>query len=269
MIKPLITIILLLSIFHGRAQDDWERYVVTREKKPMVIMVNMRYDFGYARPNYRNLLIIGNHTTKCLKNGYPTDDGLNDLSVYSDTIANILNGLTKNRLVGVMTYKCSGFDIFYIKDTVGVRQKLVDKINKNFESGQKYLEIDPDRNWGFYHDSLYPKDLSYDFFVNNDLLTELVYEGDDLSQARKVSHWFYFKKSKKREKFIKKIGALEFKIDSLNFKGKEDYPYEVKVSRQDHVDPHSISKLTSSLSDLAELLLGKYDGWSTDLIINN
>lgn len=250
------------------AQTDWENYVVQNESGPMIVSVNMRYKY-ISKPNYKNRLIIGRKTTKCQKNGYPTDEGLKELYVFSDSIANIVDEFTKSRLVGILTYKCLGLDVFYVKDTLGLREALTNQINNHFNTIETYLKLVRDKRWKYYYDYLYPKDDSNTFFVNQDLLTELVYEGDDLFEPRKISHWFYFYKEKKRKKFIAKIAALDFKVDALKFKKKRMRKYELQVSRKDSVTPYSISKVTKTLSDLAKLLYAEYDGWDTELIKKN
>lgn len=266
--KLLLTLILIFLTVSINAQENWESYIVEKDKGPMAISLNMKYD--YARPNYKNLLITGRHTSKCYKNGYPNEEGLETLYVFSDSIANTIDEVTKNRLVGIITYQCSGFDIFYVKDTTNLRDKITDQIKTNFKKSKSYLQLEADKKWKYYHDSLFPKDLSEEFFINHDFLTGLVYNGDKLQQPRKITHWFYFRNEKKRKRFIGKIRALDFTVDSLNFKKKRDYNrYELQVSRKDSITPKSISKLTRALREFANILYAEYDGWSAPLITDD
>ena len=267
----LIFIFLSLTI---NAQDNWETYLVKKEKGLMSISVNM--DLNVAKPNYKNLLIVGTNTRKCFNNGYPNQDGLEDLYAFSDSVANIIEKVTKSRLAGIITYQCAGLDIFYVKDTLNLREKLGETINKNFGHTKNYTLIERDKNWDYYHNSLYPKDLSEDFFINQDFLRQLVEEGNELAEPRELKHWIYFYNPKKRVKFINEIKNLDFTIDSVNYKKDKkfidvqnsfyysrvkSYPFEVKISRKDSIDPSSISKLTFMLKSLAKSLNGKYDGW--------
>jgi len=265
--KRLLSYILIFSGLISNAQDAqeyWESYIVKKDKGLMTVNINMRYEL--ARPNYKYLLVVGTHTTKCFKNGYPTEKGLEKMYTFSDSIANIVDEQTKSRLVGIVTYQCSGLDIFYVKDTTDLRKNITAQIQKNFDNSKTYLQIEEDKKWKYYHDSLYPTDISDEFFINHELLTGLVYNGDDLIQPRKVTHWFYFRKEKKRQKFMDKIRTLDFSIDSLNFRKKRDYKYELQVSRKDSIHPNSISKLTKTLTGFAKLLYAEYDGWSAELM---
>jgi len=272
---PFTLIFILLSLTIN-AQDNWETYLVKKEKGLMSISVNM--DLNVTKPNYKNLLIVGTNTRKCFNNGYPNLDGLEDLYTFSDSVANAIEKVTKSRLAGIITYQCAGLDVFYVKDTLNLREKLDETINKNFGQAKNYTVIERDKNWDYYHNNLYPKDLSEDFFINQDFLRQLVEEGNDLAEPRELKHWIYFYNSKKRVKFIDEIKKLDFAIDSVNYKKDKNfvdvqnslsiyysrvkkYPFEVKISRKDSIDPSSISKLTFILKELAKTLNGKYDGW--------
>ncbi len=61
------TIILILLSLTMNAQDNWETYLINKEKGLMSISVNM--DLNVTKPNYKNLLIVGTNTRKCFKNG--------------------------------------------------------------------------------------------------------------------------------------------------------------------------------------------------------
>ena len=107
-----------------------------------------------------------------------------------------------------------------------------------------------------------PKEASFDFFTNHDFLRELFYQGDALGKKRKVSHWLQFKKPKRRQQFIEKMAALEFKLDSIKFNKKQPYPFELLVSREDSLDPESVANFTLILNKLSSMYYGIYDGWS-------
>ena len=264
--KSLGLVIFIFLSITIKAQDNWESYLVKKEKGLMYVSVNM--DLNLFKPNYKNLLIVGTNTKKCLKNGYPDAEGLEELYIFSDSVANIVDENTKNKLSGIITYQCAGFDVFYVKDTLNLRASINELIAKKFSQSKNYLVIERDKKWEYYKNTLYPINLylSEGFFINQDLLRQLFEEGDDLIQPRNVTHWFYFRKENKRQKFIDKIRTLDFSIDSLNFRKEREFKYELQVSRKDSIHPYSISKLTKTLTGFATLLFGEYDGWSAELM---
>ena len=259
------SILLFFTISNIHAQEDWINYVVKKDKGIMSITIDM--DLVYKKPNYKNLLIVGpNFRRKCLKNGFPNKEGLELLSAFSDSTAAALDKLTKNRLVGIITYQCMGLDVFYVKDTLDLRKNLNELFDRNFKSITKYVIIDYDKKWNYYKNTMYPDFNSDDFFIDHQYLSELVFEGDDLTKKRTIIHWFNFNREKKRNEFVELLKKFNFKIDSLNYKKENKYPYELQISHKGLIDPESIIKLTEKFKIYSELFKGQYDGWSTELI---
>lgn len=264
MIKTItLYFILFLGCFYSYAQDDWGNYVIEKEKGIMAITLN--YKYMLAKPNYKNLLLVGKRTNKCYNNGVPNPEGLEEIYDFSDAAANEISKLSKkNRLVGILTYQCTGFDVYYVKDTINLRNKMDSLYQKDFANSKKYLVIKRDKRWDYYKEVLYPKDISEDFFMSQDLLNRLLFEGRDLTKERKLNHYLYFKKDKNRQNFLEKIKTIDFKVDSLNFKKELDFPYELQMHREDTLHPTFIAELTKALKSFAIRNIGYYDGWGID-----
>lgn len=261
----LLFILATTAIYAQRSKEDWVNFVTQKEEYPMLISSNLWYSYN-GKPNYKNLLVVGTSTKNCKKNGYPDFLGMAKMYSFSDSIANILNKLTKNRLVGVLTYKCSGFDVYYIKDTTNVKKNLQEFLDYNYALSKNYLKIQYDKKWKYYNESLVPKDLSDVFFTNHEFITHLVTEGDKLSEERKISHYINFKGDKRRQRFINRVKTFKFAVDSTSFNKKSRYKYELIISRKDKATPDVIMKLTDELSKLALLYVAVYDGWGSEAI---
>jgi len=232
----------------------------------MEVTVNM--DLYFERPYYKNLLIVATKTNDCYKNGFPKEKGLEDFYTFSDSLAFKIQKLTKkNKLAGIITYKCTGFDIYYVKDTTNLRTNLNNVLEKNFSNKKNYIVIKPDKKWRYFSETLLPKDLSNDFFVNHEYLSQLAQSGDALKAPRKIQHWFYFNSFKRRTKFIDKVKTLKFSVDSIAYKKERRYPYQAVISRKDEVSPQSISGITKILKQLSQRSYGKYDGWEMKAIL--
>lgn len=249
------------------AQEFWGNYLLKRDTGLFSIMVNL--DLDYIKPNYKNLLIIGTKTDSCYSNGFPKVAGLEDFIKYSDATAMVLDSLTKHKLAGIITYKCTGFDVYYIKDTTDVRERMQKLVDKEFNNSYNFFFMERDKEWNYYYKNLFPAFLDDDFFADNDYLLDMVEAGDDLTQDRVVSHWFYFKSVKRREKFKETVENLDFKVDSLLFVKDKEYPYEIKISRKETMDPDSILELTRFLRVLSLSNKGTYDGWITETIVKD
>lgn len=228
----------------------------------MSIQVDMEFD--YEKPNYRNLLIVGAYYKGCLKNGFPNKAGLKDIYTFSDATENALNKMTKNKLVGIITYNCIALDIYYIKDTINIRAGLKDLYLREFDDDKNYLFIKKDKYREYYYNTLFPQNLSSNYFLAHDYLIELANAGDKLDDKRLVTHWAYFKNLKKRDKFKKNIKALDFQIDSVAVNKDDKYPYHLQFSKETLVNPKSIIDLTNLIQVMVYSSNSIYGGWGFD-----
>jgi len=230
--------------------------------------IHVDLSLNYSKPIYKKLLIVGtNYKKDCFKNGFPNEKGLEKLYSFSDSVATTLHKSTKYKLVGILTYQCFGFDIYYVNDTLNLRENINKMMDKNYGGeSENYIQIQGDKKWTYYY-NIFPTNWPNDFLLNHQYLSEIVAQGDDLSEERIVNHWVNFKKEKKRSKYANQLKKIGFSIDSLNYKNESPYPYELKVSRKESVEPAAINQLTKSLNNLARRTYGQYDGWSTEVIL--
>ena len=202
---------IFIASFSAHAQDEWIDYVVVKDTG--VLSVSMDLKYYVQKPNYKNLLIVGTQFKPCMKNGLPEPDSLDGLFSFSDSTAAVINRITRNELVGILTYKCLAFDVYYVKDSLGIRENLETMMQRGFENSELYLTLKQDRNWDYYFTNLLPVNLSEDFLIDHEYLNNLVLLGDDLQGPRKVRHWIYFKKLKQRIKMTEKLESMKFSID--------------------------------------------------------
>ena len=237
--------------------------MIEKEKGIMAVTVNYKYIEG--KPNYKNFVLVGKKTNKCYKNGAPKAEGLEEIYDFSDGVADVITQSTKkSRLVGILTYQCTGFDVYYVKDTLNLRNKIDSLYQKDFPNAKTYLVINKDKRWNYYKEVLYPKNESEDFFMSQDLLSQLFFEGVDLTTKRSVNHYLYFKKAKNRDNFLEAVKTLDFSIDSLNFEKNKDYPFEIKMYRGDELLPMFVAEMTKVLRVFSTANNGYYDGWGID-----
>jgi hypothetical protein len=246
------------------AQDEWIDYVVAKDTG--VLSVSMDLKYYVQKPNYKNLLIVGTEFKPCMKNGFPEPDSLDGLFSFSDSTAAVINRVTRNELVGILTYKCLAFDVYYVKDTLGIRENLGTMMQRGFENSELYLTLKRDRNWDYYFTNLLPVNLSEDFLIDHEYLNNLVLLGDDLQGLRKVRHWIYFKNLKQRIKMSEKLESLKFSLDSIKYNRERLFPYELQVSRMDSITPKKVSELTRLMKVLSQVYQARYDGWGTEVI---
>lgn len=257
-------IVLFLTCVHVlQAQDDWVEYVSMKENGPMSVSLDLSLDL--AKPNYPNLLIVGGKFKNCLKNGFPSEDSLDEIFSFSDSTLAAIDKMAKNRLAAYITYQCMAFDVFYVKDTVNLRAELNKMFDDNFSGVKTIIDIKRDKNWSYYYNFLYPRNFSSEFLIDQDYLHDLVLQGDDLQGLRKVNHWVYFKSVTKRNDMGKALKRLKFSLDSIAYQKERQFPFQLTISRQDSILPMSIYELTTMLRNLSASMSGLYDGWSTEV----
>lgn len=227
--------------------------------------IHVDLNLNNKKPNYKNLLIIGSSYGDCLNNGFPKNNGLEKLYTVSDSTAAIINQLTDNQLVGIITYQCMGFDIYYVKDTLNIRSNLNKMFENNFTKSKNYVILRKDKSWDYYFDYLYPDDVSDDFFTDHQYLNELALQGDNLLSIRAVNHYFNFKSIKHRADFIDKIEELDYAIDSITYKKEEPYPYKLQISKQEFIDPKTLKVTSNILKFMSWKAGGQYQGWGAEI----
>lgn len=257
-------LVLILNQGPAFAQEEWIDFVVEKDSSMMSVSLDLRY--YVQKPNYKNLMIVGSKFSPCMSNGFPTPESLDRLYSFSDSTAALVNRLTKNELVAILTYECSAFDVYYVKDTTGLREGLLQLIEKDFSEEQSYLTLKKDSSWEYYFVNLLPRGLTDDSLMDQGYLYDLVLQGDDLQGLRKVRHWLYFNNLKQRTRMSERLQSLNFSLDSIKYVRDRKWPYELQVSRMDSITPGSIYDLTTLMQILSAAYLGQYDGWGTELI---
>lgn len=259
-------LLLFASVVLRGQEGNWVDYVVSKEKGIMTVSTDLSFDKN--RPlNLKNLLIVGTHFRECMNNGFPKVEGLEKLYRFSDDALAVIDSISKNKLVGIITYQCMGFDVYYVKDTVGVRDELTRVFETRHPQERSYIRIQNDRKWQYYNGQLLPNNLDLNQLMDHKLLFDMALQGDDLSGDRSIHHWIYFDREKKRTQLANKLKSLNFSLDSLNNVRDRSYPFELQVSRKDSAGPENISQLTTMLRILSLTYGGIYDGWSMDLQI--
>jgi len=253
---------LLLINTSVEAQEGWIEYVTMKDKGVMSIVIDINADND--KSIYKNLLIVGTRFSPCFKNGFPKEGGLDKLFTYSDSTETVINKSSLNRLVGIITYQCMGFDIYYVNDTLDIRTNLNKLIEKKFNPQDVHIDIKKDELWSYYYNFLFPKGNTVEFIFNHDYLHDLIIQGDDLKGLRKVNHWLYFKNVTVRHAAGERLKEMNFSLDSIAYKEESKLPYELKISRHDSLYPDSLDRLITLLSLFCNEFEGQYDGWSAE-----
>jgi uncharacterized protein (TIGR01619 family) len=261
-VLSLITLTTTLSAQEG----NWDAYMAKYEKGPGSTIINM--DIKKIAPDKRLpfLFSAGVKFTNCTTDGLPSAPEFDNLNRISDSVVAIIDRLVKNTLVGTFTYQCERRDYFYVPDTTGLRQQVINLLTKRFPAYTPAFNVKLDKKWEAYLDFLYPNEETMEYMKNQKVIMQLQKAGDKLDKPRLVDHWLYFKTENDVNCFIQYANQEHYKIGTKEKVTISGYTYKLQLSRTDKVDLSSISKITLELGRQAKKCNGDYDGWETFVV---
>ena len=259
----LLTIFCFSSFILIAQQPQWETYMGQYENGPGSTIVDMAVKNIAPVKDMPFLVATGIAFDKCSTDGLPEKEAFPELYRVSDAVNLLMKNTLQNIFTGTFTYQCERLDHYYVKDTIGLRDKLVKFYNDSFPSLKYRINIKTDNIWQDYLDFLYPNAVSLEFIANEKVISKLKEAGDQAEKERPVDHWLYFKTETDQACFIPYAVKQKFKIVSKEKTGDASRPYKLHIARTDKVELSAISAITIDLKRVAMRCNGEYDGWET------
>lgn len=153
----------------------------------------------------------------------------------------------------------------YVPDETSF-DKAVSKAMIDFSDYEYGYKIDREEQWESYYGVLFPLPIQWQSIQNGHVVENLRREGDTLEKERFVQHWIYFMNDDDRDRFIKSIQGLGFKIESKHRTSIGDSPFALQISRFDRVDHTSVDSYVLELWQKANDAKGEYDGWEAEVV---
>lgn len=268
MLRNILSVICSLSIAvitHAQT-EDWDSYLDKYDKGQASVVLNLALKNDAPKKDLPFIVITGVTSRNCSAAGFPGKAEFDLLYKIADTIEARIKSLGNVIFAGTFTYQCQRLNYYYVNDTSRMRKTLSETYTSKFKPYEYYIEIKSDANWLTYLNFLYPKEDIQDEMYNKRVIRKLQSEGDQLIEARKIDHWFYFKNEKDREDFIATVLKSNYKIEAKRNLTKTDPPLQLQISRTDRVDIASITALTKELKALAKKYNGEYAGWEPAVV---
>lgn len=256
------------DIRYFEIQENWDFYHDEIDGMPASYFLNLALAQSAPIHLLSNLIWIE------LQMNHPREDGLSSSEEYDLLIKledALIPAMTKNKLVvyvGRVTHDTKRQFFFYAAPHVNVEQSIQSAMQAfpdyHYSFGKKR-----ERDWSTYFRNLYPNEVNLQKMSNSKVLESLRNNGDSLEIARPIDHWIYFQSLNERSKFIEKIKGLGFTVvQQTTVEENDNYPYQLVISRKDHVDQLSIDECTLQLFEFAKQANAQYDGWETQVIRN-
>ena len=268
----LITTAIIGSLF-GQAkseeaayQPDWASYLTTVDGRLSLVATDL--NLAQIAPNKKQVIL----TYISIEMKSPEKDGLSSqkeekvLGEIEDAlIAKLDTAQLDFSVAGRLTSDGYRELYFYSADKVQIEQHLLLGMIP-FDGYIFQIGSQGDPNWKTYFDFLFPLPQQMQIIRNYRVLDEMQEDGDDLTKAREVFHWAYFKKESQLNAFEKYTLKKGFKTISKGAtEGKSDYGLMIQISRVDKIGYEQINEYTLKLWKKAKKLKGMYDGWETAL----
>lgn len=248
--------------------EDWNYYMCQIDEQPASYFLNLALA-KIAPLTYRpTLLWLEIQMNYSREDGLCSSEEFDHLIQIENQIIPALTTALPILYVGRLTHNHLRDFYFYCEEGININN-IINQVmqfypNYNYRFGQK---IDPD--WKTYFDYMYPSQETLQTISNHSVIENLQKHGDLLEIARPVHHWIYFKNKDDRVIFIKMVEPLGFEIVQKNkVKEREDFPYQLQISRIDQVHHQAIDTCTLQILELAQQFNAEYDGWETQVIRN-
>lgn len=253
---------------HDHGHDDWDAYFSEIDDSPASILVNLAARDAAPDAEYTWLVLATVSFQSPDENGFPSSEESERLDPIEDSLITSLESTGKARFVGRITTQGRRTLSFYATSGEGwsTVSAAASTPSYSFE-----IEAQPDEDWEFYINMLYPGAVEMQFIQNRRLMEQLVEHGDQIETPRPVTHWLYFATTDGRDEFVEEAAKEGFSLvpDSFSVDEANEHPYGVSVQRDDAVDWESANDTTLVLLRLAEQSGGSYDGWETALVTDD
>lgn len=266
------TILLLLSaiaLLQMKAQQykgNWDAYVVQINHKPVSVVVDLDFGTSPKAKENQNVIIVQLNINNVQADGMPVRNELKTLDSIENALVNNLSSALSAQYTGRYTRNGRRDFYFYSNDTSNCKRHVA-TVFQQFPAYTWTVLVNRDADLSNYLNVLYPSQKEMERIQNRRLVDALHTKGDQLTAARKVDHFLFFKTATDRKKFAGVVQDSGFVVENAGKEiGVKDRPYSLHISRTDKVDYDSIDKVSLYLWKLALHYFGKYDGWETFVV---
>lgn len=254
-----------LSTSETNNEEDWDFYFTNVDDNLASIFVDLGLITIAPMKDKPNIVWVS------IQMNNPREDGLSSkeestlLSDIEDTLVTKVTSKHNSIYIGRLTSAGHRDLYFYFGDTMfyekTISEVMVAYPKYEFEYGSK-----EDKEWSGYLEFLYPTPTQMQTIQNRRVIDQLEKNGDDLTEAREVDHWIYFKTETDREVYIEQISNEGFSIVEKGYnKELDETPFVLHIKRVDYVDQNSVDDYVIYLWKLANELNADYDGWETSI----
>lgn len=241
-------------------QANWDFYFCTLDGQPASIMLDLALRATAPQAERPHLLQIDVRINDPNAFGLTGSAEAETFFILEDRLADHLAHNLDALYVARIT--SSGYRRFYFYARAAVdMDRIVEEVMERFVRHHYTATAREDAAWEVYLHTCYPAPAQYQAMLNRRVLDHLAASGDNLSQAREVSHFLSFPDKGARSRFLTALTGEGFEVQKST-----DDALRLVLIREERIDPTAIDGLTQRIMALAEGVGGSYDGWETAMV---
>ncbi|MED5371640.1 MAG: DUF695 domain-containing protein [Myxococcota bacterium] len=242
-------------------QEHWEHYRCSLSGQPATILVDLSA-MDLAPDRLRPLLVtVRVRLKRPQKNGLNSPSESAALQRLEELLVERLER-AEGRMVGRVTHGRAREFNFYVSQPQGVARLTQAALDEAGYRGSLVSREDPE--WQHYRRFLWPERAEMQAIVDRRMVQALRRKGDVLRASRPVEHWVAFESVESRDAMLL---LLDEEWEAHVRTGLEkSHPVGLCLTRHHQVDLDSVREVTSELTQLSEVLGGRYEAWRTALV---
>ncbi len=205
---------------------------------------------------------------------HPRDDGLPDeaefeaLSALEDQLIDRLEAALDSHLAGRFLADGTMTLVFYVPASAEERLTALPHLAGDTGVYRVQWMTEPDPEWRFYKDFLFPDAWSQQAMSNRAVLRQLEGRGDLLSVPREIDHQALFSTEAVAVEAGAKLAARGFRVEAPRRRTEPGLEFSLAFHRRDALDGDKADAFSREVLELVEPLGGEYEGWGCALIVN-
>lgn len=256
----------LLQMKAQQYKGNWDAYVMQINHKPVSVVVDLDFGTSPEAKEKKNVIIVQLNLKRVQPDGMPVRNEIKTLDSIENRLVSGLASALNAQYTGRYTQVGKRDFYFYSNDTSNCIHHVA-TVLQHFPAYTWAVLVNRDEELSNYLNVLYPTQKEMERIQNRRMVDALHTKGDQLTTARKVDHFLFFKTVADRKKFAGVVQDSGFVVENAGKEiGVKDRPYSLHISRTDKVDYDSIDKVSLYLWELAMHYFGKYDGWETFVV---
>lgn len=261
---PLLT---LISFVHCVAQENWESYPADYNGKPGFVLVNMALNKDTSEKAKLPFLLKTVYALSgCNPQGVPYPDSIKKAEEVLDAGTAFVNALISNKASGTFTFDCKRSNYYFVSDTNGLRQSVLEKFRRYYPASPVSVEIKLDKEWQSYFDFLYPTEENQLYMDNMKVIIQLMQSDDPLEVPRAVDLFNYFSDKQKRDAFASQMQKEGYTYVKPTDEKTGDTQFVARLVIMSPATADRIYEITSFVNRKAKEFGGDYDGWEAYLV---